>query len=110
MTLQLKNVLTVVVTTAVGFCSGWGISAKYASERSWWVWIALAFLFLAAQVLLAFARTREENLFELFSDLTMEKVRRKILESKAIGEAIEKEIADGNPKKAKDWMKIRESL
>jgi hypothetical protein len=110
MTLQLKNVLTVLVTAVVGFLSGWGISAKYASERTWWIWLALALLFLAAQVLLAIVKTREENLYELFSDLTLEKAKRKILESEAIGEAIEKEIAAGNIKKVKDWIKMRESL
>jgi hypothetical protein len=110
MTLQLKNILTVLVTAAVGFFSGWCISARYANERNWWIWLAFDLLFLATQVLLAIVKTREENLYELLTDLTMEKTTRKIRESKAIGEAIEKEIAAGNPKKAKDWIKIRESL
>ena len=110
MTLQLKNVLTVLVTTAVGLFSGWFVSARYAKERTWWAWLVICLLFLVGQVLLAITKTREENLFELFNDLTMQKTRQKIAESKAISEMIEKEIAAGNLKKATDWMKIRDSL
>jgi uncharacterized membrane protein YfcA len=110
MTLQLKNVLTVLVTAAVGIFSGWFISAKYANERFWWIWLVLDLLFLAAQVLLAIVKTREENLYELQNDLVIEKTRGKVREAKAIGVAIEKEIAAGNPKKAKDWKEIRDKL
>jgi hypothetical protein len=34
MTLQLKNILMVLVTAAVGLFSGWSVSAKYANESN----------------------------------------------------------------------------
>jgi hypothetical protein len=61
-------------------------------------------------VFLAIAKSREENLFELFNDLTMQKTKQKIAESEAISKTIEKEIAAGNLKGATDWMKIRDGL
>jgi len=109
-TLQLKNVLTVLVTAAVGLFSGWFVSAKYASESTWWIWLVLGLLSLFAQVLLAIVKTREENLFEVVNELTLEKARQKAKESKVISDRIEKEIAAGDLKKATDWMKIRDSL
>jgi hypothetical protein len=110
MTLQLKNVLTVLVTAAVGLFSGWFVSAKYANEGTWWIWLVLGMLSLLIQVRRAFVKTKEENLFELSNDLTLQKARQKLGEAKAIGEIIEKEIGAGNLKKATDWMKIRDGL
>jgi hypothetical protein len=110
MTLQLKNLVSILLTVVCGFCSSWSASSWYANGRYWWLWLMLSLTSLLAQVLLAFTKTREENLFELFNELNMQKTRQKISESKAISDAIEKEIAAGNLKKAKDWMKIRDKI
>ena len=109
MTLQLKNVLTVLITAAFGLFSGLYVSAKYANAPTM-IWLVLSILSLIGQVLVAITKTREENLFEASSELTLEKARQKVKESKAISERIEKEIREGDPKKATDWMDIRDNL
>jgi hypothetical protein len=63
-----------------------------------------------AQLLLAIAKTREENLFEAVNELALQKAKQKAKESAAISERIEKEIAAGDLQKATDWMKVRDGL
>jgi DMSO reductase anchor subunit len=112
-TLQLKNILMLLLTFFVGLFSGWVISAIYANAKVLWI-VMLAILLIACvagQVLLTiFVKSKEEEEFELLNELRVSKTRQRIAEAEAMSKKIEEEIKAGNLQSAQEWNKIRDNL
>jgi hypothetical protein len=109
MTLQLKYVLIVMLTVAVGVCSSWIVSAHYAHDNLW-LPALLLILATAAQIGLVFVKSREEQEFDLNNELRVTKVRHRIAEAQILSERITLEVQRGDLQSVVDWKDLRDKL
>jgi hypothetical protein len=108
-TLQLKGVASIVITTAASV--SWGIAGRRfdSQAKSWALPASFGLLFLAVQVGLLFIESKEEEELSLSRTKRLAIDRHSIMEREKLSKRIQHEIEFGNPESAKNWESFRRS-
>ncbi len=106
-TLQLKGVASIVITTAASV--SWGIAGRRfdSQTKSWAFPACFGLLFLALQISLLFVESKEEEELSLSRTKRLAIERHSIDEREKLSERIQHEIEFGNPELVEKWEAIR---
>ncbi len=105
--LQIKGVASIVITTAASV--SWGIAGRRfdSQTKSWGVPAGLGVMFLAIQIGLLFIESKEEEELSLIRTRRLAVERHAIVEREKLSQRIQHEIDFGNPELVEKWDAIR---
>jgi hypothetical protein len=110
MTLQVKSVLTVILTAIVGLVSAW---VSRAITRNGSVLIPAVFLTAAVLcqiALVIFVHSKEEEELDLAREMRMARGRQALAESEQMSTRIQREVKNGKIETAVEIINIRDQL
>ncbi len=109
MTLQLKTLLTIVLSAIIALFCGALVRAIYEKLRILPLVAGLAIAVLA-QIMIALRKSRDEEELDLLREMRLTENRQRIREAEALSTKIEEEIRNGNYESVVEITSLKERL
>ncbi len=109
MTLQLKTILTIVISAIIALSCGALVRAFYEKTRLLPP-AAIVVIAVTAQVSLALKKTKEEEELELMREMRLSENRQRIREAEALSAKMEEEIRNGNYESVVEITNLKERV